>query len=158
MSLLNWIAIALSIVLWIIGQHIGHGIGMASSAPIRDGSAEDIYLSRVGFIGGIVAIGSILTFISQLIPVPIVKTIGLIILTISILSVAILTSGLLRLRLPPHDVTAEEQLAILSRIQKRLASEGWTTRNLDNGTILWSRPEPQGSADTEKPEAEEDTK
>ena len=107
MSVLNWIALALSVVLWIIQLQIGHGIGMASSAPIKEGSPKGIYLDRVEFVRDIVFFGALLTFISQLIDVPIVKTGGLIILAISFLSVAILWSGLLRFRLPKPDVTEE---------------------------------------------------
>ncbi|SRR5258708_14746417 len=105
MSILNWIALALSVVLWIIQQYIGAGVAMASSAPMKKGSREDIYSDRVEFVRGIVAFGAVLTFISQLIPVPVVKTVGLIIMAIAFLSVAILWSGLLRVRLPKPDVT-----------------------------------------------------
>jgi hypothetical protein len=140
MSILNWLALALAVVLWVIQLYIEHGIGMASSAPIRKGSAEDIYLNRLEAVKGILFLGSLLTFITQLIDNPLVKNIGLIILAISLLSLAVFWSGLLSYRLPKPDVSAEEQLAIQSRIHQRLTDEGWTTRKLDDNTVLWSRP------------------
>lgn len=136
-------------MLWIISQYIGAGVGMASSAPIKKGSREDIYLDHVQIVGRIVAYGALLTCISQLIDVPIVKTVGLIILAISFLSVAILRLGLLRFRLPKPDVTEEDPLMILSCIEKRMINAGWTARRVDDRTILWSRPEKQWSADAD---------
>src|SRR5262245_45264477 len=109
MSLLNWIALVLSPVLYVLQLYMGHGIGMASSARIKKGSAQDIYLDRMEKVRGIVFFGALLTFISQLVPVPVVKTIGLIILVISFLSVAIFWSGLLRFRLPKPDVNEDDR-------------------------------------------------
>jgi hypothetical protein len=155
MSVLNWIALGLSLVLWMIGQNIGHGVGMASSAPIKKGSAEDVYLDRVQVVGAIAAFGALFTFVSQLIPIPIVKTVGLVILAISFLSVALLFSGLLRFRLPEPDVTAEDQVIIQSRIEKRLSSEGWTARKVDERTTFWSRPENRESTDPDVTEGDQ---
>jgi hypothetical protein len=107
MSVLNWIALALSVVLWIIQLYIGHGVGMASSTPMKKGSPEYLYLNRVEIVRGIVTLGAILTFISQLIDVPLVKNVGLVILAISLLSVVILWSGLLRLGLTKADATED---------------------------------------------------
>ena len=109
MSLLNWIALVLSLVLWVVQQYIGHGVGMASSAPTKKGSPQDIYLNRVEIVRGIVGYGALLIFISQLIPIPLVKTIGLIILAISLLSLAALRFGLLRYRLPKPEVTQADE-------------------------------------------------
>jgi hypothetical protein len=149
MSIINWIALALSLVLWMIQLQIGAGVGMASSAPMRKGSREDVYLDRVEAVRGIVFFGALLTFISQLIDSPAVKNIGLIILAISFLSVAILWSGLLSHRLPAPDLTEEEQLAILSNIHNRMKIEGWTARQMDDRTVFWSRPEKRNVEDTD---------
>lgn len=108
MLAINWIALALSIVVHIICQYIGHGVAMASSGH-EEGSVQDIYLGRVQSAAGIAQLGAIASFISQLIPVPIVRTVGLIILAISILSIVVIWSGLLRLRLPDTDLTEEGQ-------------------------------------------------
>jgi hypothetical protein len=108
MSILNWIAIPLAVVLWIIQLYIGHGIGMASSHPIKQGSPEDIYLDRLETARLIVTLGAILTLISQLIDVPVVKTVGLIIMVISFLVVAVVWLGLLSYRLPNSDVTEDD--------------------------------------------------
>ena len=89
MSILNWIALVLAVVLWIVSQNIANGVAMASST-VKEGSPADKALDHMETIGGIAAVGALLTFISQLIPIPAVKTVGLIILAISFLSVEIL--------------------------------------------------------------------
>ncbi len=105
---INWIALALSVVVHFICQKIGSGVAMASSG-YKKGSAQDIYLGRVQLTGGIAQLGAILSFISQLIPVPIVRTVGLIILVISILAIVVIWSGLLRFRLPNTDLTEDDR-------------------------------------------------
>jgi len=105
---INWIALALSVVVHVICQYIGHGTAMASSG-YRKGSAQDIYLERVQSAGGIAQLGAIVSFISQWIPVTIVRTIGLIILGISILSLVAIWSGLLRFRLPNTDLAEDDR-------------------------------------------------
>ncbi|MFN8419486.1 MAG: hypothetical protein U0528_09630, partial [Anaerolineae bacterium] len=83
-------------------------IGMASSDPIEKGSPEHVYLNRVEGVRGIVALGALLTFITQLIDSPIVKTIGLVILALALLSVAALWSGLPGFRLPKTAATKDD--------------------------------------------------
>jgi hypothetical protein len=107
-SALNCIGLILSVVLWMIHQQIGAGVGMMSSAPMEKGSPEDVYLDRVQMAEGIIAFGSILSFISQLIDNSLVKTAGWGILAISFLTVAVVWSGLLGYRLPKPHVTDDD--------------------------------------------------
>lgn len=109
MTILNWLALVLSVVLWVIQLYIGHGVGMASSTPMKKGSPEYVYLDRVEAVRGIVWLGAILTFITQLIDVPWVKTVGLVILAIALLSVAVFLTGLLQLGLPKGDASGDSQ-------------------------------------------------
>lgn len=93
MSILNWIALVLAVVLWMVSQNMMHGIAMASST-VEKGSPEDMRLDRVERVAAIAAVGAVLTLICELIPIDIVKTGGIIIVAISCLSVAILLAHL----------------------------------------------------------------
>ena len=70
MELLNWITLALAVVLWIMSQNIGASVGMASSAPVEKGSPQDILLDRTETLGGIAALGAVVAFTCELNPHP----------------------------------------------------------------------------------------
>jgi len=90
MELLNWITLALAVGLWIMAQNIGAGVAMASSAPLKKGSPQDILLDRTETLGRIAALGAVVAFICELIPIPVVKTAGTVIVVVSFLAVHIL--------------------------------------------------------------------
>jgi hypothetical protein len=97
------VVIILSIVVWIRLQYIGHGVGMASSG-LEEGSPLDIYLGRVQGASGIAAISTMISFVTQLIPVRTVNMIGWFTIIISIICILVIITGVLRLRLPDTNI------------------------------------------------------
>lgn len=102
MSLLNWIVLILSVIVHIRCQIVGGGIAMASSTE-KDNSKESIYLDRLEIANGIAQLGAYLSFISQLVPVDWVKSVGVAILVVALVSTVLLHSGLLEYGLRDHD-------------------------------------------------------
>lgn len=103
MSGINGLAIVLSIVVWIATQYLGAGTGMASSQQIEEGSPDDIYLKRKDTAAGIAAMGALLTFITQWIPVAIVRTVGQIMMVIAILALLSVWTGIIGYGLPEDE-------------------------------------------------------
>jgi hypothetical protein len=153
MELLNWITLALAVVLWIMSQNIGASVGMASSAPVEKGSPQDILLDRTETLGGIAALGAVVAFTCELIPIPVVKTAGTVIVVASMLAVQILGHRLEASARKSRP--SKEELAIsTARFHERLKSLGWTAQTLPNGDIYWSRPQKQESEDVGEPNHE----
>jgi Mn2+/Fe2+ NRAMP family transporter len=153
MDLLNWITLALAVVLWMIAQNIGIGVAMASSAPVETGSPQDILLDRTETLGRIAALGAVVAFICELIPIPVVKTAGTVIVVVSILAVQIVWH-LLGASARKHQPSKEEQAIMKARTDERLKSLGWTAQTLPNGNVYWSRPQKQESDDVGEPNRE----
>ena len=64
-SIVNLLVIILAIVVWIVLQYVGHGIGMASSQSIEEGSSLDIYLSRMQKMARFTGVGAIISLVTQ---------------------------------------------------------------------------------------------
>ena len=92
MSIWNWLALPVAFWLWTVWRMIAHWYTMYEA---EKGSAEDIYMERSYFVGGMIGYGALFTFITQLIPIPAVKNFGLVLLAISFVLLAILKSGVL---------------------------------------------------------------
>jgi hypothetical protein len=153
MELLNWITLALAVVLWIMAQNIGAGVGMASSAPVEKGSPQDILLDRTETLGRIAALGAVVAFICELIPISVVKTAGTVIAVVTFLAVQILWHRL-EASARKSRPSKEEQAISMARHHERLKSLGWTAQTLPNGDIYWSRPQKQASEDVGEPNRE----
>jgi hypothetical protein len=153
MELLNWITLASAVALWIMSQNIGASVGMASSAPLEKGSPQDILLDRTETLGRIAALGAVVAFICELIPIPVVKTAGTVIVVVSILAVQILWHRLAA-SAQKHRPSKEELAITTARFHERMKSRGWTAQTLPNGDVYWSRPQKQESQEVSEPNHE----
>jgi hypothetical protein len=93
MSLINWIVLALAVVVHWRCQVNGHRFAMSSSYSDDD---ENHDLNRLETANGVAQIGAIIAFISQWIPIVFVRWVGFIALGVAILAFILMQTGLLQ--------------------------------------------------------------
>jgi len=85
---------------WFLAQTTGAGIGMASSYE-GNSPSQRAYQNRMEIANGIAQVGALLAFISQWVPVAMVRTAGWVVLGVAVLAMIAVKTGVLRLGLPP---------------------------------------------------------